>query len=114
MKIAKIIDIMKFFTSSLFFVNKGDNPALRVIIPTLWGASPHVLGKKLGPEAGAEGIRRAFWHAGARKDQDTHRLSDQVAFKKVIPLRRVRLTHQKWRLRRALRVLVPWKTILWT
>jgi hypothetical protein len=34
--------------------------------------------------------------------------------KKVIFLRRVRLTHQEWRVRRALRILVPWKTILQT
>ena len=48
MKIAKIIDIMKSFTSFPLPVQTGDNPALRVILPTLWGASPHVLGKRVG------------------------------------------------------------------
>jgi hypothetical protein len=48
MKIAKIINIMKFITSSPLPVGTGDNPSLRVIIPTVWGASPHVLGKRVG------------------------------------------------------------------
>ena len=48
MKIAIIIGIMKSFTSVPLPVKTGDNPALRVIIPTLWGASPHGLGKRVG------------------------------------------------------------------
>ena len=48
MKIAKIIDIMKSFTSFPLSVKTGDNPALQVIIPTLWGASPHLLGEEFG------------------------------------------------------------------
>lgn len=48
MKIPKIIDIMKIFTSSALLVKTGDNPVLRVIIPTLWGASPHVREKAVG------------------------------------------------------------------
>jgi hypothetical protein len=51
MKIAKIIDIMKSFTSSALPVRTEDNPALRVIIPTLWGASPHELRKKGGRQS---------------------------------------------------------------
>jgi hypothetical protein len=55
MKIAKIIDIMKTFTSSPFPVRTADNPALRGILPTLWGASPHGLKtrverRELGPQ----------------------------------------------------------------
>lgn len=48
MKIAIIIDIMKSFTSSSLPVRTEDNPALRVIIPYLWGASPHGLREKGG------------------------------------------------------------------
>jgi hypothetical protein len=44
MKIAKIIDIMKSFTSFLLPFQTRDTPAPRVILPTLWGASPHLLG----------------------------------------------------------------------
>jgi hypothetical protein len=64
MKIPKIIGIMKSFTSVPLNVQTGDNPALRVIIPTLWGASPHGLGKRvraarvggalIGPDAASE------------------------------------------------------------
>jgi hypothetical protein len=48
MKIAIIIGIMKSFTSFRLPVKTGDNLGLRVIIPTLWGASPHGLGKRVG------------------------------------------------------------------
>ena len=44
MKIAKIIGIMKTFTNFPLPFQTDDTPALRVILPTLWGASPHVLG----------------------------------------------------------------------
>ena len=67
MKIAKIIRIMKFFTSSLFFVKSGGNPAFRVIMPTLWGASPHGLGKNWAPQARAARVGGPFRHAGARQ-----------------------------------------------
>ena len=44
MKIAKIIGIMKTFTNFPLPFQAYDTPALRVILPTLWGASPHLLG----------------------------------------------------------------------
>jgi hypothetical protein len=69
MKIAKIIDIMKLFTSSLLSVKTTGIPVLRVIIPYLWGTSPHVLGKNVGPRARAARVGGAFRHAdsGGRK-----------------------------------------------
>ena len=44
MKIAKIIAIMKIFTSFPLPFQTADIPAPRVIPPTRWGASPHLLG----------------------------------------------------------------------
>ena len=48
MKIAKIIDIMKSFTSFSLPFQTYDIPALRVILPTLWGALPHLPGEGFG------------------------------------------------------------------
>ena len=48
MKITKIIGIMKAFTNLRLPFQTDDTPALRVILPTLWGASPHVLGDRVG------------------------------------------------------------------
>ena len=50
MKIAKIISIMKTFTSYPLPRSSFPMLALRVILPSLWGASPHALGKKVGPD----------------------------------------------------------------
>jgi len=71
MKIAKIITIKKFFTSLWIFLlpfQTYDTPATRVIIPSWWGASPHLLGGRVwarrAPEArvcgpfGPDGARR--------------------------------------------------------
>ena len=44
MKITKIIGIMKTFTNFSLSFQADDTPAPRVILPTLWGASPHLLG----------------------------------------------------------------------
>ena len=74
MKIAKIIDIMKFFTSFPHTAKSGSNPALRVIIPTLWGASPHGLGKRVDDAAPAARVGGASWHAGTRPKQGANRL----------------------------------------
>jgi hypothetical protein len=46
MKIAKIIDIKKTFTSLPLPFQTYDTPESRVIIPSWWGASPHVLGEE--------------------------------------------------------------------
>jgi hypothetical protein len=45
MKIPKIIGIKKSFTSLPHPFQAADTPATRVIIPSWWGASPHVLGE---------------------------------------------------------------------
>ena len=58
MKIAKIINIMKFFTSCAVSGKIDHNPPLRVILPTLWGASPHGLGEK---GVGAAGSCQSQW-----------------------------------------------------
>jgi hypothetical protein len=47
MKLVKIIAIMKSFTSGPRRFQTQPIPAPRVIIPTLWGASPHLLGGKV-------------------------------------------------------------------
>ena len=48
MKITKIIGIMKTFTNFSLPFQADDTPAIRVILPTLWGTSPHVLGNRVG------------------------------------------------------------------
>lgn len=69
MKIAIIIGIMKYFTSFPLPLQTYDIPALRVIIPTLWGALPHVLGKRVDAAARDARVGGAFRHAGARSKQ---------------------------------------------
>jgi hypothetical protein len=56
MKIAKIIKIMKFFTSFPLPFQTADIPAPRVIPPTWWGASPHLLGVRAWCGALGEGV----------------------------------------------------------